>query len=70
MVEALRCKAKGRAFDSLEFFIDLILLAAKRPWGQLTLKHKYVPGIFPGGKGGWRVKLTTLSPSRADSLEI
>jgi hypothetical protein len=70
LVEALRYKAKGRAFDSLEFIIDLILPAALRPLGQLTIKHKYVPGIFPGGKGGWCVELTTLSPSCAECLEI
>jgi len=29
-----------------------------------------VPGIFPGGKGGWCVRLTTLPPSHADCLEI
>ena len=69
LVEALCYKAKGRALDSLQFIIDLILPAAPRPWDQLTLKHKYVPGIFPGSKGGWCVQLTTLSPSRADCLE-
>ena len=24
-----------------------------------------LPGVFPGGKGGWCVRLTTLPPSRA-----
>jgi hypothetical protein len=33
-------------------------------------KKKYVPGIFPGGKGGRCVGLTTLPPSYADCLEI
>jgi len=69
LVEALRCKAKGRAFYSLEFIIDLNLPTELRPLGQLTFKHKYVPGIFPGCKGGWCVELT-LSPSCADCLEI
>jgi len=29
-----------------------------------------VPGIFPGGKGGQWMGLTTLSPSYANCLEI
>ena len=29
---------------------------------------KKVPGIFPGGKGGQCVRLTTLPHSRADCL--
>jgi len=32
-----------------EFFIDIILPAALRPWGWLSLYQKWVPGIFPGG---------------------
>ena len=32
-----------------EFFIDLILLAALWPRGQLSLWQKWVPGIFPVG---------------------
>ena len=29
-----------------------------------------LPGMFPGGKGGRCVELTTLPPSSADCLEI
>jgi hypothetical protein len=50
---------------SLEFFSDIILLVTLWPWGQLSLLHKWVPGVFPGGKGGWCIRLTTLPPSCA-----
>jgi len=33
---------------SLEFFINIILPAALCSWGWLSLKQKWVPGIFPG----------------------
>jgi len=51
---------------SLEFFVDIILPASSR----LSLKQKWVPGAFPGGKGCRCVRLTTLPPSCADCLEI
>jgi hypothetical protein len=40
VVKALRYKPPGHGFDSqwsLEFFIDIILPVALRPWGQLSL---------------------------------
>jgi hypothetical protein len=38
--------------ESLGFFIALILPAALWPCGWLILENKWVPGVFPGGKGG------------------
>jgi hypothetical protein len=43
---------------SLEFFISIILPFAQWPWGWLSLWQKWVPGIFPGDKGGRCVWLT------------
>jgi len=40
------------------------------PWGQHSHKQIRVPAVFPGGKGGWCVGLTTLPPSCDDCPEI
>jgi len=55
---------------SLEIFIDLILPVILLSWVRLSLWQNQIPGIFPGGKGGRCVKLTTLPPSYSNCSEI
>jgi hypothetical protein len=73
LVATQRYKSEGRGFDSRScrnFFIDIILPVALWLWVWLSLWQKWVPGIYPEGKGGRCAGLTTLPPSCAECLEI
>jgi hypothetical protein len=56
-------RSSVRVPDEVDFLIYVILPVARWPWGRLSLKQKWVPGIFLGVKSGRRVGLTTLPPS-------
>jgi hypothetical protein len=74
--KVLRCCATSRTvLGSIPggvtgFFRDIFLLTMPWPWGQLGPCWKWVPGTFPGGKGGWCVRMTTSPPSCAECREI
>ena len=55
---------------SLEFFIDIILPAAQWPGVDSASNRNEYQKYSLGGKSGRCVGLTTLSPSRANCLEI
>jgi hypothetical protein len=55
---------------SLDFFMDMILSAALWPCCRLSHQHKWVPEIFPGCKCSRCVRLTILTPTCADCLEV
>jgi len=50
---------------SLALFIDIIFPIALWLWGWHSLWQKCVPAVFPGGKSGRCLRLTTLTPSWA-----
>jgi len=74
LVEALRYKSEGRGFDSRWCQWNFSLTYSFRlQYGtgvdSASNRNEYQEH-FLGGKGGWCVGLTTLSPSCADCLDI
>ena len=72
MAQWLRCCATNRKVAGSMpagvtgiFHWHKILPIALSSWGRLSLWQKWVPGAFPGCKGGRCIRLTTLPPSMA-----
>jgi len=72
MAQRLRCCATNRKVaGSIPasvigiLYWHKILPIAPWPWVRFSLQQKWVPGAFPGDKGGRCVRLTTLPPSWA-----
>jgi len=68
----LRCcatnwKVTGSILDGVIgiYHWNKILSIVLWSWGRISLWQNWVPGAFPGGKGGRCVTLTTLPPSGA-----
>jgi len=63
VVKVLCYKSEGRSFDpswcQWIFHWHKNLPIALWLWGRLSLWQKWVPGAFPGGKGGRCIRLTT-----------
>jgi len=53
-----------------EFFVDIIRPVTLWPCSRLSFWEKWVPEIFPGGKGGRCLRLITLPLLYDDCLEI
>jgi hypothetical protein len=69
MIQVARSQVRF-PIKSLDFSIELILPAAIWPWGHLNLKHKSLPGIFLGRKGGRFLRLTTSPPSLSINVDF
>ena len=72
VAQCLRCCATNRMVAGsipagvIEIFHwHKILPIALWPWCRVSLQEKWVPGVYPGGKGGRCVRQTTLPPSCA-----
>jgi len=65
VVKVLCYKSEGRWFYASWCHWHKIFPMALWPWGRLSTQQKWVPGTFPGGKKGWRIRLTILPPSCA-----